>query len=132
MSHVTAPTDSAAAQFLASSHTSLMHGWVPVTTQALAAVVLVVAVGWRSRRWRTVWLPVAALAGGVAGLVAALYDVLYWYPGNSWASFGIPYLALTAASSVVIAGFGAWSLTRALVNTGVLDRFPAGRERAAV
>jgi energy-coupling factor transport system substrate-specific component len=82
--------------------------------------------------YRVYRLPVAALAGGAAGLVAALYDVIYWYPGNSWASFGIPYLAITAASSVVIAGFGGWALTRALVNTGALDRFPAGRERAAV
>lgn len=75
MSHVTAPTDSAATQFLASSHTSLMHGWVPVTIQALAAVVLVMAAGWRSRRWRTVWLPVAALAGGVAAYLTHWYIV---------------------------------------------------------
>ncbi len=40
---------------------------------------------------------------------------------------------MTAVSSaLVIAGGGGWALTRALVNTGVLDRFPAGRERAAV
>ncbi|RAU89926.1 esterase family protein, partial [Mycobacterium colombiense] len=50
MTHVTAPTDGAAAQVLASSHTSLMHGWVPATIQVLAAVVLLLAVGWRSRR----------------------------------------------------------------------------------
>ncbi|RAV07032.1 esterase family protein [Mycobacterium colombiense] len=52
-----------------------MHGWVPVTIQALAAVALVAAVGWRSRRWRTVWLPVAALAGGVAAYLTHWYIV---------------------------------------------------------
>ena len=73
MSHVTAPTDSAPAQFLASSHTSLMHGWVPATIQVLSAVVLILAVGWRSRRWRTVWMPLAALGGGVAAYLT------HWY-----------------------------------------------------
>ena len=75
MSHVTAPTDSAPAQFLASSHTSLMHGWVPTTIQVLAAVVLTSAVGWRSRRWRTVWMPAAALAGGGAAYLTHWYIV---------------------------------------------------------
>ncbi len=75
MSHVTVPTDSASAQFLASSHTSLMHGWVPVTIQVLAAVVLILAVGWRSRRWRTVWMPLAALGGGVVAYLTHWYIV---------------------------------------------------------
>ncbi|WP_197518965.1 alpha/beta hydrolase family protein [Mycobacterium sp. 1482292.6] len=75
MTHVTAPTDSAAAQVLASSHTSLMHGWVPATIQVLAAIVLLLAVGWRSRRWRTVWLPAAALAGGFAAYLTHWYIV---------------------------------------------------------
>ena len=75
MSHVTAPMDGAPAQFLASSHTSLMHGWVPATIQVLAAVMLTSAVGWRSRRWRTVWIPSTALAGGVAAYLTHWYIV---------------------------------------------------------
>ena len=44
-----------------------MHGWVPISIQALAVVVLVLAIGWRSRRWRLTWVPLAALVGvGVA------------------------------------------------------------------
>ena len=44
-----------------------MHGWLPISIQAVAALVLVLAVGWRSRRWRLLWVPVAALVGvGVA------------------------------------------------------------------
>ena len=40
-----------------------MHGWLPIAVQVIAVVVLVVAIGWRSRRWRLVWLPWAALVG---------------------------------------------------------------------
>ncbi len=52
-----------------------MHGWVPPTVQVLTAVVLTWRVGWRSRRWRTVWMPVAALVGGVAAYLAHWYIV---------------------------------------------------------
>jgi S-formylglutathione hydrolase FrmB len=65
MDRVTASTPYATAQFLATGHTSLMHGWVPITVQVIAAIVLARAIGWRSRRWRVVWLPAAAAVGGV-------------------------------------------------------------------
>ncbi len=42
-------------------HISLMHGWLPPAVQVLAGVLLVLAVGWRTRRWRLV--PAAALFG---------------------------------------------------------------------
>lgn len=66
---------STSAQLLASSHTSLMHGWLPTTIQAAAAAVLAVSVCRRSRRWRTVWLPLAALAGGAAAYATHWYIV---------------------------------------------------------
>ena len=53
-------------------HTSLMHGWVPITVQVVTGIVLTLAVGWRSPRWRMVWLPLAALVGGSCGLRRAL------------------------------------------------------------
>ena len=77
-------------------------------------------------------LPVAMLAGATAGVVASVYDALVWFPGYSWATFRIPYILVTAASSLVIAGIGSVLLVRALAQTGVLDRFPAGRSRALV
>ncbi len=52
---------------------SLMHGWLPITVQVIAAVALGLAVGWRSRRWRLLWLPVAVMMGGVAFVVAHRY-----------------------------------------------------------
>ena len=53
-------------------HISLMHGWVPLTAQIVAGAVLLLAIGWRSRRWRLLWLPIAA----VAGTLLAAYT--YW------------------------------------------------------
>ncbi len=47
-------------------HISLMHGWVPVTVQALAGTTLLIALGRRSRRWRLLWLPLTGLIGVAA------------------------------------------------------------------
>ncbi|OBH91708.1 hypothetical protein A5680_00540 [Mycobacterium sp. E2989] len=52
-----------------------MHGWLPTTIQVFTAVVLALAVGWRSRRWRTVWLPGAALTGAAAAYLTHWYIV---------------------------------------------------------
>jgi S-formylglutathione hydrolase FrmB len=51
---------------LLSNHISLMDGWLPMTVQIVTAIALAVALGWRSRRWRLLWLPVAAVVGGMA------------------------------------------------------------------
>jgi energy-coupling factor transport system substrate-specific component len=77
-------------------------------------------------------LPVALLAATSAGVVASVYDAFVWYGGTSWATMRIWYIVITAVSSLVIAGFGSVVLTRALAQTGVLDRFAAGRSRALV
>lgn len=58
------------------SRSSLIHGWLPAVIQILAAAAVGWAIGWRSRRWRTVWLPVI----GVAGVALALWA--YWYIGS--------------------------------------------------
>ncbi len=75
MDRVTAAPPDAAAQFLASGHTSLMHGWVPLTVQVFTAIVLMTALGWRSRHWRRVRLPLAALVGGAAAYGSHWYIV---------------------------------------------------------
>ncbi len=53
-------------------HLSLMHGGIPLTVQILAVLVLALAVGRRTRRWRLVWLPVCAAAG------LALASATHW------------------------------------------------------
>ena len=42
-----ASTPLLAAPLFVGRHTSLMHGWVPITLQAVTAIVLVLAIGWR-------------------------------------------------------------------------------------
>jgi energy-coupling factor transport system substrate-specific component len=105
-------------------------GWTLVVQgplEGLAAELAFALFAYRSFR-----LPVAALAAALAGLTAAVYDVVVWYPGTAWDTFRLPYIAITAASSLVVAGLGSFALTRALAQTGVLDRFPSGRERVTV
>jgi S-formylglutathione hydrolase FrmB len=58
---------------LADQPISLLDGWVPIALQGLSAVVLVLAIGWRSRRWRVLWVP-ASLLLGVAAAAGS-----YWY-----------------------------------------------------
>jgi S-formylglutathione hydrolase FrmB len=52
---------------------SLMHGWVPLAVQVIAAVVLACGVGWRSRGWRLRWLPLTALVAVVLAVAAHSY-----------------------------------------------------------
>lgn len=76
------------------------------------------------RRWT---LPIAVLAGALAGLLAAIHDIVVYFPQTDtayWTVFG----GSTIASGALIAGLGAWLLMRALVGTGVLRDFAAGRE----
>ncbi len=54
-------------------HLSLMHGWLPVTVQVIAAVALIAAVSRRSGRWQLRWLPWALIVG------CALAASAYWY-----------------------------------------------------
>ncbi|GAA3765229.1 ECF transporter S component [Micromonospora maritima] len=83
-------------------------------------------------RYRSFRLPVAVLAGALTGLGAAIFDFVYWNKAYELTSYRIPYALITIVSATVVAGLGAHLLTRALANTGVLDRFPAGRDRALV
>ncbi|ABP55873.1 ECF transporter S component [Salinispora tropica] len=83
-------------------------------------------------RYRSFRRPTALLAGALTGLGAAVFDFFVWNGEYALGSYRIPYALLTIASATAIAGVGAWSLTRALAKTGVLDRFPAGRERTTI
>ncbi|MBA2478923.1 MAG: ECF transporter S component [Sporichthyaceae bacterium] len=79
----------------------------------------------RYRRWG---LPVALLAGGLAGLVPAIVDPIAYYPDFT-AGWRIAWAAIVVASSMLIAGLGSWLLVRALAPTGVLAPFAAGRDQ---
>ena len=80
------------------------------------------------RRWT---LPVAMGAGAAAGLAGALLDLATFYTdwGPDWQ---LLYVVLVMLSAALIAGLGSWLLLRALVATGVLSAFEAGRGQREV
>jgi energy-coupling factor transport system substrate-specific component len=94
--------------------------------QGLAGEAPFAATGYRSSR-----LPVALTGGLLAGAAAGLLDLILYYPDYS-GSYQFAQIGLSALSGLVVAGGGGWALTQALARTGVLDRFPSGRERVAV
>jgi hypothetical protein len=49
---------------------SLLGGWFPTCVEILTIVVLIVAIGWRTRRWRLLWVPLSAAIGVLAALAA--------------------------------------------------------------
>jgi energy-coupling factor transport system permease protein len=70
----------------------------------------------------------ALAAAALAGLAAAVLDLVYWYP--VWtAGWKLTYVVVVVASSVVVCGIGGTALVRALARTGALSSFAAGRSR---
>jgi energy-coupling factor transport system substrate-specific component len=80
------------------------------------------------RRWS---LPIAVLAGALAGVAATVHDIVLYYP-DTGAAFWAVYAVAAVLSGALIAGLGSWLLLRALVATGVLAPFAVGREQAEV
>ena len=113
MDRVTASTPYAMGQLLASDYTSLMHGWIPSTVQAVTAIVLALAVGWRSRRWRVVWLPGSALVGAMAAYCTHWYIVDHGLSEEPAPSALWLWIALTGmAAAVLILGWRSARLWR--------------------
>jgi S-formylglutathione hydrolase FrmB len=52
---------------------SLTHGWVPTLLQLLTALIVLGAIGWRSRTWRLFALPALAVAGVLLAVCAHIY-----------------------------------------------------------
>jgi energy-coupling factor transport system substrate-specific component len=77
-------------------------------------------------RYRSWGIVTAALAGAAGGAMAAVLDLVYYYAEWS-AGWKVAYVAVVAASGLVLAGLLGWALVRALARTGVLAPFPAGR-----
>lgn len=80
------------------------------------------------RNWR---LPVALLAGAVAGLGMAANDLILWYVGAA-PTFAIVYVISAVIGGALIAGGLSWLAVRGLARAGALDRFAAGRELRSV
>jgi hypothetical protein len=50
-----------------------MHGWLPLTVQAIAVAALLVAVARRNRRWQRLWLPLCVAVGAALTVATYLY-----------------------------------------------------------
>ncbi|WP_454792051.1 ECF transporter S component [Mycolicibacterium lutetiense] len=75
------------------------------------------------RRWG---LPVALIAGAVAGLALAINDLILWYPGSA-NTFAVIYTVSAIVSGALVAGLLSWFAVRGLAKTGALSRFASGR-----
>ena len=75
------------------------------------------------RRWG---LPVALIAGAVAGLALAINDLILWYPGSA-NTFALIYTVSAITSGALVAGLLSWFAVRGLAKTGALSRFASGR-----
>lgn len=76
-----------------------MHGWLPLVLHVAAVVALVAAIGWRTRRWRLVWLPWALLVGTLLALAAYEYVASQGWsddpaPQSLWVWIGFVGVAL--------------------------------------
>ena len=82
----------------------------------------------RYRRWDLV---AALLASALSAVGAWLHDTPLYYAALPLAD-QLLIGAFMLISALVIAGFGSWWLTRALVRTGVLAQFPSGRSQQRI
>ncbi|RKS72474.1 energy-coupling factor transport system substrate-specific component [Motilibacter peucedani] len=86
---------------------------------------------WAAFRYRRWGLVPSALAGAAAGLGAALLDLVYYYA--DWSGpWKLTYVVAVVVSGAVLTGGLSWWLLRALVPTGALGAFAAGRSRELV
>jgi energy-coupling factor transport system substrate-specific component len=81
--------------------------------------------------YRSWSLPFAVLAGALAGVAAAIHDVILYYP-DVGLDFQLAYGVATVTSGALLAGVGAWLLLRALIAAGVLHEFAAGRDQREI
>jgi energy-coupling factor transport system permease protein len=84
--------------------------------------------GYAAFRYRRFGWPQALLSAVLAGGMAAVLDLVYWYPlwSGGWK---LTYVVLVVASTAVVSGLGGRALVRALARTGALSSFTAGRSR---
>lgn len=114
---------------------SLVHGWVLLLLVAAALLAVIVAVGWRTRRWRMVWVPTSVVVGVVvataahwyvssAGIIGDPAPITLWvwvavlggacvvavagWRTNPWWRRGVSLLAVPLSLACVAATINAW------------------------
>src|SRR5215207_9697547 len=84
--------------------------------------------GFAAFRYRRFGWPQALLAAVLAGAMAAVLDLVYYYP--DWtAGWKSAYVLLVVVSTTVVAGLGGLALSRALAASGALSQFATDRTR---
>jgi energy-coupling factor transport system permease protein len=84
--------------------------------------------GYTVFRYRRFGWAQALLSSVLAGAMAAVLDLVYYYP--TWtAGWKLSYLVVVVVSTVAVAGVGGQLLVRALARSGALSAFAAGRHR---
>jgi energy-coupling factor transport system permease protein len=85
-------------------------------------------VGFAAFRYRRFGWPQALLAAACAGAMAAVLDIVNYYP--DWAGgWKTTYLVLVLVSTAIVAGIGGTALARALRASGALSSFAPGHTR---
>ncbi|AGB26854.1 putative esterase (plasmid) [Mycobacterium sp. JS623] len=92
------------------THLSLMHGWLPVTLQLAAGLALIAATGWRTRRWRAIWVPSMAAFGAAVAATAYLYVQSAGIIGDAAPAMLWAWIALAALSTAVL--LAGWRTSR--------------------
>ena len=82
-------------------------------------------------RYRVWNASTALLAAALSAVGAWIHDMPLWYPDLALTDQLIIGVFMLV-SALVIAGYGAWWLMRALAQTGVLAQFPSGRAQTRV
>jgi hypothetical protein len=86
---------------------SLLSGWFPIVVEIVTVVVVLVGIGWRTRRWRLVWIPVSAAVGVVVSLGARTYMNSEGLASDP-APFELWVWTAVAVASVAVAILGFW------------------------
>jgi S-formylglutathione hydrolase FrmB len=84
---------------------SLLGGWFPLTVEIVTVVVLIAAIGWRTTRWRLLWLPLIAAIGVAAALAGRTYLNSEGLAGDP-APFRLWVWTAVSAAAVAVAVFG--------------------------
>jgi S-formylglutathione hydrolase FrmB len=89
---------------------SLIDGWIPVAFQLVAGAALIAAIGWRTQRWRLVWVPLFTVIGLVVAGAAYLYGRSAGIVGDGAPTILWVWIALAGLATVVL--LAGWAQSR--------------------
>lgn len=90
---------------------NLTSGWLPITLQISTLVVLVAAIGWRTPRWRTRWVPIAIGAGVAFAVIVRLFVKFQGWSDRAASTATVVWVAITGvAIAIAVLGWrdAAW------------------------